>query len=89
MHHNLPRLPPLRAARSGAPPGLHLEGHGQGDAVLGRRPRGNLFVSPQDAVYEGQIVGEHGRDNDMVVTWTRTEAADQHARLGSDKGPPR
>lgn len=29
--------------------------------------RGVLFVSPGDAVYEGMVVGEHSRDNDLIV----------------------
>ncbi|MGD8588398.1 MAG: translational GTPase TypA, partial [Chromatiales bacterium] len=29
--------------------------------------RGRLFASPGDEVYEGQIVGIHSRDNDLVV----------------------
>jgi len=35
--------------------------------------RGILFVSPGDKVYAGQIVGEHNRDNDLVVNATRTK----------------
>jgi GTP-binding protein len=33
--------------------------------------RGMMFVSPQDKVYAGQIVGEHNRDNDLTVNITR------------------
>src|SRR5262249_51453415 len=33
--------------------------------------RGVLFVTPGDKVYAGQIVGEHNRDNDLVVNITR------------------
>jgi GTP-binding protein len=33
--------------------------------------RGVLFVEPGDRVYAGQIVGEHNRDNDLVVNITR------------------
>jgi len=33
--------------------------------------RGMLFVKPGDVVYEGQIVGEHNRDNDLTVNITR------------------
>jgi GTP-binding protein len=33
--------------------------------------RGVMFVSASDAVYAGQIVGEHVRDNDLVVNITR------------------
>ena len=29
--------------------------------------RGRLFVTPGDALYEGMIIGEHSRENDIVV----------------------
>lgn len=35
--------------------------------------RGRLFVRPGDAVYEGMIIGEHSRDNDLMVNPTRTK----------------
>lgn len=40
-------------------------------ACEGLSDRGVLFVEPADKVYEGQIVGEHNRDNDLVVNITR------------------
>ena len=33
--------------------------------------RGSLFVGPPEQVYEGQIVGENCRDNDMPVNVCR------------------
>jgi GTP-binding protein len=55
--------------------------------------RAALFVNPGDDVYEGMIVGENSRDNDMVVnpirekklTNIRTTSADEHIVLQ----PPR
>jgi GTP-binding protein len=35
------------------------------------QPRGELFVAPGDEVYEGMIVGENSRDNDMDVNITK------------------
>ncbi|WCK55610.1 translational GTPase TypA [Aneurinibacillus sp. Ricciae_BoGa-3] len=35
--------------------------------MLGIEDRGTLFVNPGTEVYEGMIVGEHNRDNDLVV----------------------
>jgi len=35
--------------------------------------RGFLFVTPQEKVYMGQIVGEHNRDNDLTVNITRAK----------------
>ncbi len=36
-------------------------------ALFNLEPRGKLFVSPGDPVYEGMIVGEHSRENDIDV----------------------
>jgi GTP-binding protein len=33
--------------------------------------RGTLFVGPMEDVYEGQVVGEHCRDNDLPVNICR------------------
>jgi GTP-binding protein len=38
-----------------------------GFALFNLQERGRLFSSPGDEVYEGQIVGIHSRDNDLVV----------------------
>jgi GTP-binding protein len=40
-------------------------------ALSNLEPRGNLFVVPGDPVYEGMIVGEHNRDNDLDVNPTK------------------
>ncbi|WP_372370587.1 translational GTPase TypA [Candidatus Uabimicrobium sp. HlEnr_7] len=36
-------------------------------AISSLQDRGRFFIKPGDNVYEGQIVGEHSRDNDLVV----------------------
>ena len=36
-------------------------------ALFNLQDRGVMFVSPQDKVYEGMVVGEHNRDNDLGV----------------------
>jgi GTP-binding protein len=36
-------------------------------ALLSLADRGVMFVQPGDPIYTGQIVGEHSRDNDLVV----------------------
>ncbi len=40
-------------------------------AVEHLQPRGELFVAPGDDVYQGMIVGEHARDNDLDVNITK------------------
>ncbi len=36
--------------------------------------RGVIFVEPGTEVYEGMIVGEHNRDNDLTVNITKEKA---------------
>jgi len=40
-------------------------------AISNLEPRGTMFVAPGDPVYEGMIVGEHNRDNDLDVNITK------------------
>jgi len=40
-------------------------------AIEHLQPRGTLFLAPGAEVYEGMIVGEHARDNDLDVNATR------------------
>jgi len=42
-----------------------------GYAIEHLEPRGVLFVAPAEPCYEGQIVGEHSRDNDLDVNITK------------------
>lgn len=44
-----------------------------GHALEGLADRGVMFVRPGDEVYEGQIVGEHNRDNDLPVNVCRAK----------------
>jgi GTP-binding protein len=46
-------------------------GRATGYAIAHLQPRGELFISPIDEVYEGMIVGEHSRENDMDVNATK------------------
>ena len=36
-------------------------------ALFNLEDRGKMFINPQDAVYQGMIIGEHSRDNDLEV----------------------
>jgi GTP-binding protein len=55
--------------------------------------RGEFFVAPGDQVYEGQIVGEHNRDNDIVVNVTKGKKLSNVRAAGKDDAaqvkPPR
>lgn len=47
--------------------------------------RGKLFIKPQTVVYEGMIVGEHSRDNDLVVNVIRAKQLTNIRASGSDE----
>ncbi len=63
-------------------------------ALFHLQPRGVLFLGPGVEVYEGMIVGEHSRENDLDVnvvrekklTNIRAAAADEALRLSTPRG---
>jgi GTP-binding protein len=69
------------------------DGQASGYAIDHLQPRGEFFIRPGDLVYEGMIVGEHARENDLDVNVTkekkltnmRASTADEAIRLT----PPR
>jgi len=48
-------------------------------------PRGTLFAIPNDQVYEGMIVGEHNRDNDLDVNATKGKKLSNMRASGKDE----
>jgi len=62
-------------------------------ALFGLRDRGVFFVNPGDPVYEGMIVGEHCRGDDITVNPCRTKRLTNVRAAGSDENvilsPPR
>ena len=46
--------------------------------------RGRFFVDPNEEVYMGQVVGEHTRDNDIVVNLTEAKQLTNFRAAGSD-----
>jgi GTP-binding protein len=53
-------------------------------ALFNLEPRGTLFVMPNDPVYEGMIVGEHNRDNDLDVNPTKGKKLSNMRASGKD-----
>jgi GTP-binding protein len=58
-------------------------------ALWNLEERGKLFIGAQEQVYEGMIIGEHSRDNDLEVnplkgkklTNVRASGSDENVRL--------
>jgi GTP-binding protein len=62
-------------------------------ALFGLQERADMFVAPGDEVYEGMIVGENSRDNDLAVNPTKEKKLTNIRAAGSDENillkPPR
>ncbi|MDE7069719.1 MAG: translational GTPase TypA [Alistipes sp.] len=46
--------------------------------------RGRFFIAPMDQVYEGQVIGEHTRQNDITVNVTKSKQLTNMRASGSD-----
>lgn len=68
-------------------------GKTSGYACFNLQDRGTLFTGPGDEVYEGMIVGENSRDNDLVVNVIKGKQLTNVRASGSDENiiltPPR
>ncbi|MFY7843455.1 MAG: translational GTPase TypA [Rhabdochlamydiaceae bacterium] len=62
-------------------------------SLFSLQERGTLFVGPGEEVYEGMVVGEHSRENDLIVNATRGKQLTNVRASGSDENiiltPPR
>jgi len=88
MHRQLARYGPwagtIEARRTGALVSM-TGGKATGYALFNLQERGRLFVEPGDAVYDGMIVGEHARDNDLEVNVTKGKKLTNVRAAGSDE----
>jgi len=96
MHHTFERYEPMRGSIPQRQAGVMIAtetGIVTAYALDALYDRGAFFVRPGDEVYEGQVVGEHCKDNDIPVNATkakqltniRTSSKDDAARVR----PPR
>lgn len=57
------------------------------------QPRGDLFIGARENVYEGMIIGEHSRDNDLEVNPCKEKKLSNMRSSGTDEAakinPPR
>ena len=61
----------------------------QGDAVafalFNLEPRGRMFVSPGERLYEGMVIGIHSRDNDLIVNPVKGKKLTNVRAAGKDE----
>ena len=55
-----------------------------GYTIVNLQERGQLFVEPGDAVYNGMVVGENARDEDMEVNVTKEKKLTNHRAAAAD-----
>ncbi|MCS6850775.1 MAG: translational GTPase TypA [Gemmataceae bacterium] len=70
MHHTFYDYQPVRGSIPGRVNGVMVStetGRATAFALENLQERGTLFISAGEQVYEGQIVGEHCRENDLPV----------------------
>ncbi len=60
------------------------EGIATAYALFNLEPRGRLFIRPGEKVYEGMIIGEHNRENDLDVNPTKEKKLSNMRAAGKD-----
>jgi GTP-binding protein len=96
MHHRFEAYRPAEGDMPRRPNGVMVSmtaGRAVAYALNTLQERCDLFVAPGDEVYEGMIVGENSRDNDVVVNPTKEKKLTNIRAAGSDENiilkPPR
>ncbi len=88
FHSWAPHKGPIQGRRVGVLVSMEA-GTSVAYALWNLEERGRLFIGPQEAIYEGMIIGEHSRDNDLEVnplkgkklTNVRASGTDEAVRL--------
>ena len=83
LHHVFDRWEPWAASCAPARPARWsptARGKSASFALFGLQERGTLFIGPGEEVYEGMIVGENARPEDLDVNADQGEAPDQRPR---------
>jgi GTP-binding protein len=96
MHHNFFDYQPLRGSIPSRVNGVMIStetGRSTAFALENLQERGTMFVGASEQVYEGQVVGEHCRDNDLPVNVCREKKLTNVRSATSEKTillkPPR
>jgi GTP-binding protein len=60
-------------------------GRGVAYGIFNLEPRGRMFLVPGDPIYEGMIVGEHNRDNDININPSKEKKLTNMRASGKDE----
>lgn len=83
FHSYEPYVGPLSGRTKGSMISME-NGAARGYALDTLQERGTLFVAPGNEVYEGMIIGEHSRDNDLDVNPTKEKKLTNMRASGTD-----
>ena len=61
------------------------QGVASGYALFNLEPRGSMFITPGEPVYEGMVIGEHNRSNDLNVNPCKEKKLTNMRAAGSDE----
>jgi GTP-binding protein len=84
MHHCFERYGPERGPIAGRTQGVSIATEAGRVTAYALDSKRVHFVDVGEEVYEGQIVGEHGRDNDMPLNVTRQKKLTNMRAAGKD-----
>ena len=87
MHHNLLKYEPVRGDPPKRTAGVMIAtdaGTVTAYSLDRLYDRGTFFVKPGDAIYEGQVVGEHCKEGDVTVNLTTNKKLTNVRASGSD-----
>jgi GTP-binding protein len=88
MHHNFHEYAPMRGdipSRNNGVMVSNVGGSVNAYALNTLQERGTLFVEPSEPIYEGQLAGEHCREDDIVVNPTKAKKLSNMRTTSSDE----
>jgi len=88
MHHNFHEYAAMRGevpARNNGVMISNVAANVNAYALNTLQDRGVMFVEPSEPVYEGQVVGEHCREDDIVVNPTKVKKLSNMRTTSSDE----
>jgi GTP-binding protein len=83
FHGHVPHKGPIPGRRAGVLISMET-GESVAFALWNLEERGRLFIGPQEKVYQGMIIGEHSRENDLEVNPLKGKKLTNVRASGSD-----
>ncbi len=88
VSHRFDHYAPYKGEMAGRQAGVMIsmgQGKAMAFAIDALQLRGDFFIDPNEETYEGMIVGEHCKDNDLIVNVQKAKQLTNLRASGSDK----